>query len=87
MGTARCIPYGSVQRPTSCDEWTEAALKMDADHAAMEEALCCFRAAVAAMPFAPYGIVALDYQPSGPDGNCITGRMQITIDYTCGCRS
>jgi len=87
MGTARCIPYGTVQRPTSCEEWTEAALKMDADHQAMEAALCCFRAAVSAMPYAPHAIVATEYQPSGPDGNCILATLQLTLDYSCRCGS
>lgn len=87
MGTARCIPYGTVQRPTSCEDWTAAALRMDADHAAMEAALCCFRDAVSVMPYAPYAIVVTEYQPAGPDGNCLTGTLQLTLDYSCRCGS
>ena len=85
LGTARCIPTGTVQSPTSCDAWTETALKMDADHAAMEAALCCFRDIVADMPFAPYVITVGLYEPFGPDGICFSGTLQITMDYSCGC--
>lgn len=87
LGTARCISQGTTQAPTTCEEWTVAALKMDADHAAMEAAVCCFRDQVAAMPFAPQSITVGDYQPAGPDGNCILGTLQITLDYSCGCGS
>lgn len=85
LGTARCIPTGDITRPTSCDAWTAAALQMDSDHAAMEAALCCFRDVTAAAPFAPYAIVVGSYEPFGPDGNCISGTLQITLDYSCGC--
>lgn len=85
MGTARCIPFGSVQAGPTCDQWTEAALKMDADHAAMEQALCCFRETVASLPFAPDVINVGTYEPFGPDANCISGTVQITLDYSCGC--
>jgi len=87
MGTARCIPFGTVEAPPTCDQWTEAALQMDADHQAMEAAICCFIDAVEAMPFAPFNVAVTDYQPFGPDGNCLRGTLQLTIDYDCGCGS
>lgn len=82
MGTARCIPTGTTQAPTTCDQWTEAALKMDADHAAMEAALCCFRDAVDDIVENVYPGI---YNPLGPDGNCILGTLGVSIDYDCGC--
>ena len=85
VGTARCIPTGDVTRPTSCDAWTLAALQMDADHAAMEAALCCFRDTVSKFPYAPDVISVGIYEPFGPDGNCVSGTLQITLDYSCGC--
>lgn len=85
MGTARCIPFGTVEQPTTCDQWTEATLKMDADHAAMEQALCCFRDVVQAQSFAPDVIEVGVYEPFGPDGGCISGTLQITLDYSCAC--
>jgi hypothetical protein len=85
MGTARCIPYGTVEAGPTCDQWTAAALEMDADHAAMEEALCCFREVVAGQPYAPDVISVGTYEPFGPDGNCISGTLQITLDYSCAC--
>jgi hypothetical protein len=84
MGTARCIPFGTVQAPATCDQWTEAALKMDADHAAMEAALCCFGDAVADLPGVD-NVFPLIYNPFGPDGNCILGTLQVSLDYDCGC--
>lgn len=85
MGTARCIPFGTVESPTTCDQWTEAALKMDGDLSAMEAALCCFRDVVASQPFAPDVISVGTYEPFGPDGGCISGTLQITLDYSCAC--
>jgi hypothetical protein len=87
LGTARCVPYGTTQRPTSCADWTESALKMDADHAAMEAAVCCFRDTVQDMPWPPESIAVTTYQPFGPDGNCLRGTLQLTLDYSCGCGS
>lgn len=85
LGTARCIPFGDVQQGPTCSQWTEAALKMDADQGAMEAAVCCFRELVSASPFPPYAIVVGTYEPFGPDGNCISGTLQITMDLSCAC--
>lgn len=87
MGTARCITFGTVEAGPTCDQWTEAALKMDADHEAMEQALCCFREVVQGMPFPPAAITVGTYEPFGPDATCISGTLQITLDYSCGCGS
>ncbi len=84
MGTARCIPTGTTQAPTTCDEWTAAALKMDADAQAMEDALCCFTALMNDS-FGEPRMVPGEYEPFGPDANCIRGTMTVTIDYDCGC--
>jgi hypothetical protein len=87
LGTARCIPFGTTQAPPTCAQWTEAALKMDADHHAMEQALCCFREAIEDLPFAPQSITVGEYEPRGPDGLCISGTLLVTLDYDCGCGS
>lgn len=87
LGTARCVPYGTVQTPTTCDQWTEAALKMDADHVAMEAAVCCFTDTVLDMPYAPDLITVSEYLPEGPDGQCIKGSLLVSLDYYCGCGS
>lgn len=84
LGTARCIPFGTVQAGPTCAQWTTAALTMDSDHAAMEQAVCCFRDLVSSMPFVER-VRAGDYEPLGPDGNCIRGTLLMTIDYDCGC--
>ncbi len=84
MGTARCIPFGTVGQGPSCDQWTVAALKMDADQAAMEAAICCANEAFQDLSFEPRTVPGT-YQPFGPDGNCLSGTMDLTIDYDCGC--
>jgi hypothetical protein len=84
MGTSRCIPFGNLAAGPSCAAWTEAALKMDADHAAMEAAICCATEAFDGLAYAPRTLPG-QYIPSGPDGNCIAGTLSVTIDYDCGC--
>lgn len=84
MGTARCIPFGTVQAPPTCDQWTEVALKMDSDWAAMEAAVCCLADTVSTLPFGPR-VFPGEYQPLGPDGNCVKGTMTVFVDYDCGC--
>jgi hypothetical protein len=84
LGTARCIPFGTVQAGPSCDAWTEVALKMDSDHGAMEAAVCCASQALDDLPYSPT-ITPGEYTPGGPDGNCVTGTLTVTISYDCGC--
>lgn len=85
LGTARCIPFGTLQTGPTCEQWTTAALQMDSDLSAMEAAVCCFRDLVSVQPFAPDSITVTSYEPLGPDGNCISGTLQLTLDYACGC--
>lgn len=87
MGTARCVSWGTVQFPTSCEAWTEAAIKMDADNLTMEQALCCFRDTVATLPFSPDGIAIGDYEPFGPDGICLRGTLLMSFETNCGCET
>lgn len=84
LGTARCVPFGSVGAGPTCASWTEAALKMDSDHAAMEAAVCCAVQAFADLPEEPL-VTQRTYTPAGPDGNCIAGTLLVEISYDCGC--
>lgn len=84
LGTARCIPFGTVQSGPTCDQWTEAALKMDSDHGSMEAAVCCATETIQDMQFEPIVRIG-NYEPLGPDGNCLEGTLTMTIDYDCGC--
>lgn len=86
LGTARCIPFGTIAAGPTCDQWTEAALKMDSDYGSMTAAVCCFKD----LPEiedddAINRVRILQYQPFGPDGNCLQGTLSMTIDYDCGC--
>jgi hypothetical protein len=82
MGVVRCLPWGTLQDPATCDQWEDVALLADEDHGAMEAALCC-----AFADFDELGThtAAGVYEPTGPDGNCVGGRMEVTIDTDCGC--
>lgn len=84
LGTARCIPFGTLEAGATCDQWTEAALKLDSDHGAMEAAVCCAREAIEGMRYEPIVRIG-DYEPEGPDGNCLKGTLTMTIEYDCGC--
>lgn len=86
MGTARCIPFGTVGAGPSCAAWTEVALKMDSDQLAMETAICCATEAFNGLPYGPVSVPG-SYLPEGPDGNCVKGVMTMIIDYDCGCPS
>lgn len=83
MGIARCMPWGTVETPPTADQWNTVALQQDEDHHAMEAALCCAWDSLSgggAFP-ARAGL----YEPTGPDGNCIGGAMQVVIETDCGC--
>lgn len=75
LGVARCIPTPGASGILTEDQWTQAALKLDEDNGAMERALCC--AFEDDPTLGPYAVQA--YEPFGPDGNCVGGRMTINI--------
>ena len=84
LGTARCIPFGTTQAGPTCDQWTEAAIKMDSDHGAMEDAICCAAESITELAYEPI-VRPGSYEVLGPDGNCISGTLLMNIDYDCGC--
>lgn len=81
MGVFRCLPWGSVNDPTTCDQWTAVATLADLDHDMMERALCCLRDSVGSA----FNILLGQYEPYGPDGNCTGGQMTVTVEADCGC--
>lgn len=83
LGAARCLPWGTVQAPPTCDQWTDVALLADADYTAMEQALCCFYADARAN--GGHVVSFNDYEQTGPDGNCVGGVMTIQLETDCGC--
>jgi len=83
MGIVRCLPFGTVQAPPTCDQWTAIAIQADEDHGAMETALCCAYNDLSDGGFRT--VRAGTYEPTGPDGNCIGGRQQVVIETDCGC--
>lgn len=81
IGAVFCMPWGSVQAPPTCDQWTQVAVRADSDRGAMKAAVCCARGIIAP----EYTMLAQQYLPYGPDGNCIGGTMTITVEADCGC--
>lgn len=82
MGGVHCLPWGTVEAPPTCAQWTDVALRADAFHDAMEKALCCFAAVADAQNLAE-SVTAGIYEPSGPDGNCIGGTMRVFVETSC----
>lgn len=83
MGVARCAPMSDITTVPSEDDWTAAAVQLDADQGAMESAVCC--------AFGPesntlYSARAIgEYLPFGVDGNCIGGTMTVLLNYDACC--
>jgi hypothetical protein len=83
LGVARCAPSADVSSVPTEDQWTAVALQLDADHGAMEAAVCC---AFNDLEGAAAEEVAVgEYRPFGVDGNCIGGTMQVNIRMTNCC--
>ena len=83
MGVARCAPTSPATSFPTEEEWTAVALQLDADHGAMESALCC--AFTDLEGSAAEEVSAGAYEPFGVDGNCIGGTLQVTVRYTACC--
>lgn len=84
MGVVRCMPTPGAGEIVSCAQWTAVALQMDADHSAMEAALCCLKPILATGLGDP-DLSPGDYEPRGPDANCIGGTLTLTIEHACAC--
>jgi hypothetical protein len=84
LGSAHCLPFGTTEAPPTCDQWTDVALLGDAYHGAMEEAVCCAYGDLLA-DFRVERVTVGEYLPTGPDGNCVGGTMQVIIETNCGC--
>ncbi|MFJ2675130.1 hypothetical protein [Streptomyces sp. NPDC087525] len=82
MAAVRCLPYGTVAAGPSCDEWTAAALLMDADAAAMRRALCCFTPVVTDnFPVAAAAPGA--WVPHGPEGGALWSTQSVLVTLDC----
>lgn len=83
MGVARCAPSAPVTGVPTEDQWTNAALQLDADNGAMEAAVCCAFGDLEGS--AAEEVAVGDYEPFGVDGNCIGGTMTVTLLMTQCC--
>ena len=83
MGVVRCAPSASVSGVPTEAQWLESALLLDADHGAMESALCC--AFLDQDQSAAEEVAVGTYEPFGVDGNCIGGIMTVNVRYSACC--
>lgn len=83
LGVARCIPTPGAGAIVTKDQWTDVALQLDADHGAMEKAVCCAFGDTEGS--AAEEIAVGEYRPFGPDGNCVGGTMTVNIIMTACC--
>jgi len=77
MGVVRCAPSAPTTGVPSEDQWTAAALRLDADMGSMEAAVCCAFGATEGT--VAEEVAVGEYRPLGVDGNCIGGTMTVTI--------
>lgn len=90
MGVVRCMPTPDADTLVTCDQWTALTAQMEADHTAMEAALCCLRGVVTGGTVPAITDIALypgEYEPRGPEGRCLGATMTITAEHGCACGS
>lgn len=83
LGVARCAPQAPIATVPTEDQWTAVALQLDADHGAMEAAICCAFGDIEGS--AAEEVSVGEYAPFGVDGNCIGGTMQVRIRMSACC--
>lgn len=85
LGVARCNPFGDASRGPTCEAWTELALRMDLDAAAMRAAVCCFTAANDVGPEQEiYRVRPGAWEPLESSGMCAGGIMIVVVWQECG---
>lgn len=85
LGVARCNPFGDASRGPTCEAWTELALRMDLDAAAMRAAACCFTAANDVGPEQEvYDVRPGAWEPLESSGLCAGGIMTVVVWTECG---
>lgn len=90
MGVVRCMPTPDADTLVTCDQWTALAAQMEADHTAMEAALCCLREEIRSgdTPVITDVVVYVEeYEPRGPDGRCLGATLMIRAEHGCSCGS
>lgn len=83
LGVARCPPSAGISTVPTEDQWTAAALQLDADQGAMEAAICCAFGDIDNI--AAEEVAVGEYQPFGVDGNCIGGTMTVFVRMSACC--
>ena len=84
IGVARCNPSGTREAGPSCEAWTELALRMDQDRAAMRRAVCCLQQSTAAEENS--GVTRIlpgTWTPLDSSGGCAGGTLSVSVYTDC----
>lgn len=89
LGVARCNPFGTAAKGPTCGQWTELALLMDNDAAAMRAAVCCFTSGADPVGAVGPGNEISDvrpgaWEPIDSSGGCAGGIMTVVVYTECG---
>lgn len=82
LGVARCSPFGDASTGPDCTTWTNLAILMDEDAAAMREAVCCY-ATAAADDDLVVQVRPGTWTPLDTSGGCAGGSMEATVTFDC----
>jgi hypothetical protein len=81
MGVARCAPMTDASQLPSAEEWAAVTERVNADSAAMQRAVCCFKDADPDRMW-----LAAPWAPIATEGGCVGGTMQLTVAMPpCNC--
>jgi hypothetical protein len=84
LGVYRCMPTPDAGQIVTAAQWDTLAQKLDADYGAMEKATCCaFDDPTDQLGIGPVAVG--QYEPVGPDANCLGGRMTVNIVMEACC--
>lgn len=83
LGVARCMPTPPADAMVTADQWNAVVGLMESDHSAMEAAACCFTQD----PITEFDVAVQveEYTPEGPDANCISATLTVSVIYACAC--
>ncbi|MGW8357401.1 hypothetical protein [Streptomyces wedmorensis] len=83
LGVYRCMPTPNANAIVTAAQWDVLAQKLDADYGAMEAAVCCAFDDSDSLRIGPVAVG--QYEPVGPDANCLGGRMTVNIVMEACC--
>jgi hypothetical protein len=77
IGIFRCLG----DSPLSAADWLAITAQQMADAKAMRRAVCCFMAGtITGVPLDPFTVQIGNWEPQGPEGNCIGGILRVSVE-------